>query len=320
MARTVYQPLDPEILPRLHPEYVAFHNEHVAYIVPNHLQEWDPSVRNQPTVPGSAEVLEVGSVKDYDLSHCKVRVFTPEGTPPVDGWPVYIWYHGGGWTLGNINSENAFVSRQCKGAQCVAVTVDYRLGPEDPYPAAVEDAFEALQWVYEKGSSLLGVNPKRLAIGGSSAGGNLAAIMSMKAAQLDPPIPLLLAQLIVPVTDNTADASGDPYPSWKELANTPWLNTSRMLWFRNQYLPNKEDWTKWDNSPIFAPDELLAKSPKTWIAVMELDILRDEGLAYGEKLRKLGVEVSHKIYMRAPHQILAMDGMFCHLIITTPDP
>ena len=81
-----------------------------------------------------------------------------------------------------------------------------------------------------------------------------------------------------------------------------------MHWFVNNYLPNKEDWTKWDASPIFAPDELAAKSPKTWIAVCEMDILRDEGIAYGEKLKKLGVEVETKVYKGAPHPIMAMDG------------
>ncbi|KAG1899264.1 Alpha/Beta hydrolase protein [Suillus fuscotomentosus] len=270
------QAIDPEILPRLDPEYVAFHNKYVAHLVPPHSLPWDPAIRKGDTVPGSAEVLSVGSVQDYHLSHCKVRVFTPEGTPPPDGWPAYVWYHGGGWTLGNISSENAFCSRLCKGAKCVVASPDY-----------LEDSFETLQWVFDQGKSLLGVDPTRLAVGGSSAGGNLAAIISMKAAELKPlPIRLKLAQLIVPVTDNTALHTDDRYPSWKENANTVWLNTGRMLWFLRR--------TEWDNSPIFAPDELLAKSPKTWIAVMELDILRDEGLAYGERLKKVGVPVSHK--------------------------
>lgn len=131
----------------------------------------------------------------------------------------------------------------------------------------------------------------------------------MKAAQLTPPIPLVLAQMIVPVTDNTAQPIGDPYPSWKECVNTVWLNSGRMIWFRDFYVPNDGDRTKWDCSPIFAPDELLAKTPPTWVAVMELDILRDEGLAYAEKLRNVGVSVTHKVYKKAPHQILAMDGM-----------
>ena len=89
------QAIDPTILPRLDPEYVEFHNEHVAHVVPPHTLPWDPAIRKGVTVPGSSEVLKVGSVQDYELSHCKVRVFTPEGTPPPDGWPAYVWYHGG---------------------------------------------------------------------------------------------------------------------------------------------------------------------------------------------------------------------------------
>lgn len=133
----------------------------------------------------------------------------------------------------------------------------------------------------------------------------------MKAAQLNPPIPLVHAQLIVPATDNTAQPTGNPYPSWKECANTVWLNVGRMIWFRDFYVPNEADRTKWDCSPIFAPDELLAKTPSTWVAVMELDILRDEGLAYAERLRNVGVPVTHKLYKKAPHPILAMDGKLC---------
>ncbi|KIJ21785.1 hypothetical protein PAXINDRAFT_65117 [Paxillus involutus ATCC 200175] len=269
------QPIDPVILPRLDPEYVEFHNKYIAHLPAPHTLPWDPNIRNKETVPGAAETLKVGSVKDYDLSKTKVRVFTPEGTPPESGWPVYCWYHGGqcsysakhprdqlsgGWTLGSISAENAFCSRVCKGAKCVVATVDYRLAPEHPYPAAVEDSLETLQWVYENGPSLLGINPARIALGGSSAGGNLVAIISMKAAQLTPPIPLVLAQMIVPVTDNTAQPIGDPYPSWKECVNTVWLNSGRMIWFRDFYVPNDGDRTKWDCSPIFAPDELQCRS------------------------------------------------------------
>ena len=95
----------------------------------------------------------------------------------------------------------------------------------------------------------------------------------------------------------------------------PWLSPERMLWFRYNYLPNKEDWTKWDASPFFAPDDLVSKIPKAWIGVAELDILRDEGMQYGEKLSKVGVEVEIDLYKGAPHPIMAMDGRSFHLYI-----
>lgn len=91
----VRQPIDPDILPRLDPEYVEFHNKHIAHLPALHTLPWDPNIRNEETVPGAADILEVGSVKDYDLSKTKVRVFTPEGPPPESGWPAYCWYHGG---------------------------------------------------------------------------------------------------------------------------------------------------------------------------------------------------------------------------------
>ena len=126
---------------------------------------------------------------------------------------------------------------------------------------------------------------------------------------MDPPLPnpLVFQLLVVPVVDNAASVNG-PYLSWKENMNTPALTPEKMIWFKNNYSPNAGDWTKWDNSPIMAPNELFAKSPDAWIAVCELDILRDEGLAYADKLRKAGKKVDVRIYERSPHPIMAMDG------------
>ncbi|KAJ8487512.1 hypothetical protein ONZ45_g14312 [Pleurotus djamor] len=302
------QAIHPSVLHRLDPEYIAFHNIHVAHIVPPHTLPWDPSIRTAGGLPGGSEPLSVGKIEDHSLSHCKVRVYTPEGSPPSGGWPVFIFYHGGGWTLGNIGTEASFSTNMCVRANYVVVSVDYRLGPEHPFPAAVEDAFEALQWVYEEGPTKLNISKARIAIGGSSSGGNLAAVASLKAAQMADPIPLVLQLLIVPVTDNTASTSGKPHKSWAENENTPWLSPERMLWFRKNYLPNEADWTNWESSPLFAPDELVGKTPSAWIGVTELDILRDEGLAYGEKLKKNGVSVKTTVYPAAPHPIMAMDG------------
>ena len=117
----------------------------------------------------------------------------------------------------------------------------------------------------------------------------------------------------MPVTDNTAATSGVPYASWKECATTIPLTPQKMLWFRNNYTPNSADWTKWDNSPIFASDESFKKALPAWIGVAELDILRDEGIAYADKLKEAGVPVDLKVYQGAPHPIMAMDGMFLQL-------
>ena len=200
--------------------------------------------------------------------------------------------------------------------------MDYRLGPEHPYPAAVEDAVDALQWVYHHGEEALGINKEKIIVGGSSSGGNLAAILAIKSKSLSPtPIPINFQLLIVPVTDNTASVS--TRSGWAKNQYTPWLSPARMEWFKSKYLPDEEDWTKWDASPLFATKELLqpgtpsgksASKPGAWIGVCELDILSEEGVEFGEKLRDAGWEVEVEVYKGAPHPIMAMDG--CVILFT----
>ncbi len=146
--------------------------------------------------------------------------------------------------------------------------------------------------------------------GATRSGGNLAAVLTHKAVQLYPPIPLVFQLLIVPVTDNTASASGVPHASWRENRHTPWLTPARMLWFRRQYLPQESTWARWDASPLLAQEEMFRRVPKAWIAVTELDVLRDEGISYGKKLLKAGVPTEIKTYQAAPHPIMAMDGTY----------
>ncbi|THH11216.1 hypothetical protein EW145_g796 [Phellinidium pouzarii] len=302
-------PLHPEIIPRLDPEFVAYYNAHLATQLGAHQIPWDPAIRSKQPIAGFSDPLEVGLIKDIPLTKCAMRVFWPEAPSkvPAVGFPILIYFHGGGWTLGNIATENHFSTIMCMKANCVVASVDYRLGPEQPYPAAVEDAVEALHWILEHGKSELGVDVSRIAVGGSSSGANLAAVVTHKAALSEPPISLSFQLLVVPVVDNTASALGQPYASWHENRYTPSLSPARMLWFRDKYLPNVEDRAKWDNSPMFAPEELFQRAPDAWIAVAELDILRDEGLAYGRKLEKAGRSVELKVYKGSPHPILAMD-------------
>ncbi|KAF9462189.1 alpha/beta hydrolase fold-domain-containing protein [Collybia nuda] len=299
------QPLHPSVVSKLDPEYVEFHNSTLQYITPPHTLPWDPALRNAPAVPGGSLPLPVAKIEDFDLKYTKFRAFTPQGTAPAAGWPVLIYFHGGGWTLGNIGSETGFTTNMSVRAKCVVISVDYRLAPEDPYPAAVEDAIDSLNWVVEHGKAKLNLDTSKIAVGGSSSGGNLATILALKAAEANPPIPLFFQLLIVPVTDNTASISN----YWKVNQYTPWLGPERMSWFRNNYLPNKEDWTKWDASPMFAPKELLRKVPKAWIGIAGMDILREEGIEYGKKMQQEGVEVETEIYEGGPHPIMAMDGV-----------
>lgn len=194
----------------------------------------------------------------------------------------------------------------CARAGFVVISVDYRLAPESPWPAAVHDSWEALLWTTsELGISRLGLNPSKLAIGGSSAGGNLAAIMCHKSASLPKPLPILTQLLIVPVTDNTASTSTNKtYLSNKFTAALP---AEKMLWYRRHYLPNEEDWANPEASPLFYTGGW-EKQPKALILVGELDVLRDEGEQYGKKLEEVGVQVHLEIMKGMPHPFLAMDG------------
>ncbi|KAG1804004.1 Alpha/Beta hydrolase protein [Suillus variegatus] len=282
--------IHPDILPRLDPEYVAFHNIHLAHRVPPHTIPWHPDIRKAPYIPGGSPIRTVGAVKDISLQNCKIRAFIPEGTPPAEGWPVLLYIHGGGWTLGSIDTLNSFISRQCKDNNCVSVALDYRLAPENPYPAAVEDTVDALKFIYYNGKAEFNANVNKIAIGGSSSGGNLAAIACLKAQELTPPIPIIFQLLIVPVTDNTASVTDERYPSWKECQNTVWLCEGRMMWFRNMYLP---DPATWQNQTTRLSSRRMLCLPRTGV---------------WREVKSLGVKVEAKVYPGASHQILGMDA------------
>ncbi|KAG9093082.1 hypothetical protein FRC06_011681 [Ceratobasidium sp. 370] len=313
---TTNGPLHPDVRPHLDAEYVAFYEKHIADRTALHRVPWDPACREGPINLGGLEPCKVGSVRDVIVPGTvpvRVRVFTPEGDKPAGGWPVLVYYHGGGWVLGNIETENSFSARTCKGAECVVVSVDYRLAPEHPFPAAVDDSWTALEWVYEHGAEELGINPLKIAVGGSSAGGNLSAVLTQRAAQRSPPLPIVYQVLIVPVIDNTIEEDGSSplpafYESWVKWKNTAGLSPEKMLWFRNYYLPNEADKSHPDASPIYQKDsKVWSALPDAWVGVAELDILRDEGELYARKLRQAGKTVELVVYPASPHPIMAMD-------------
>ncbi|EUC61971.1 lipase/esterase enzyme from carbohydrate esterase family CE10 protein, putative [Rhizoctonia solani AG-3 Rhs1AP] len=308
-------PLHPDIAPHLDAEYAAFHYKHLADLPAIHKIPWDPACRGGVN-PGELEPCKVGSVRDLKVPGTPpvdVRVFTPPGERPVNGWPVLIYFHGGGWMLGNIDAENSFCARTCLTAKCVVVSVDYRLAPEHVFPAAVDDSWTAVQWIYEQGAAELGIDPSKIAVGGSSAGANLSAVMTQRAVQRSPPISIMYQVLIVPVTDNTVQEDGSSllpthHESWVKWRNTTPLIPKEMLWFRSYYLPDKSKWAHVDASPLFQKGpQVWSKLPDAWVAVAALDILRSEGEAYAQKLREAGKEVELVVYPGAPHSIIVMD-------------
>jgi acetyl esterase len=224
-----------------------------------------------------------------------IRVYTPEGDGP---FPVCVYFHGGGFTIGSIDSHDPVTRRLASEAGAVVVSVDYRLAPEHPFPAAVDDAWAALQWIAAHAEAELQGEPGKLAVAGDSAGGNLAAVVSLLARDAGGPA-IVQQVLIYPTTD----ASGE-YPSHVENADGPFLSRATMQWFFDHYAPDADDWRA---SPMLAADH--SGLPPAHIVTAQYDPLRDEGEAYAEKLRAAGVPVTLTRYPTMPHVFLQMWGV-----------
>ncbi|KAB8293775.1 hypothetical protein EYC80_009260 [Monilinia laxa] len=242
-----------------------------------------------------------------EVENIDVRVFIPKGEKPEGGWPLCMYFHGGGWVLGGIETENTVCTNLCSRGEVVVISVDYRLAPENPYPTAPNDCQTALLSILTHPTHYsLPINPSLLALSGSSAGGNIAAVLSHRFSSLPTPIPISLQLLIVPVTDNSASAKA--YASWRENEFSPALPAEKMLWFRRHYLPNEENWEDVDASPLLNVGGW-EKQPRTLVVVGELDVLRDEGVVYVEKVERAGVECRLEVMKGMPHPFLAMDGV-----------
>ncbi|KAL7421101.1 hypothetical protein Q5752_003985 [Cryptotrichosporon argae] len=296
-------PLHPSVIPRLDKQYSDFYNKHMAAGPMIHQVKWDPACRSAPAVPGGADPLPVAEIKDIALDDFTIRVFYPDA--PRGALPVFIWYHGGGMVLGGLGAENAFCTRVCNAARCAVVAVDYRMAPEFKFPVGSNDAYTAFKYVYEHGAEL-GLDVARFGIGGSSSGGNLAAMVSHRAG-LDG-IKIDFMVLGVPVCDNTADAAS--YQSWDENRHCPGLPEGKMMWYREMYLPDRADWSDPTASPLLAPDAWFANSvDRVLVFTAELDLLRSEGDAYAAKLAAHGKTILHRTYPGVPHAVQAMDNV-----------
>lgn len=194
----------------------------------------------------------------------------------------------------------------------MVVTVAYRLCPEHPFPAPIEDAIATMKWIYTQPLST-SLNLKKISLGGTSAGANLAIVLALKMLE-DPTSflhPLTGLILTVPVIDNTATLppSSPETSIWFANRNGPWLTPTRMLWYRHMYLPKRSDWNTWPASPNLAPVELLKMLPKTWIATAECDLLAPEAFAFAEVIAQLGVCVERYVVEGGTHSCLALNGV-----------
>jgi acetyl esterase len=214
------------------------------------------------------------------------RVYRPRPGPPGPAQPTIVWFHGGGWTTGSLDTGDILARELCSATPAVVVSVDYRLAPEHPWPAATDDAAAALRWA-RAAISRLGDDPARIAIGGDSAGGNIAAAVTR--ADRDPGIGLAAQILIYPYLDLRFDRA-DRYPSMRENAAGYYVTAADLHWCVENYLPGGADPADPAISPLTAP--VLAGLPATVLAVAEFDPLRDQGTRYGARLRDAGVSVT----------------------------
>ena len=220
-----------------------------------------------------------------DITDIPVRIYWPP-IPEHDNLPVAVFYHGGGWALGDLDTHDAVARAHAVGAQAIVVSVDYRLAPEHPYPQGVDDAWAALRWVGEHAAEL-GGDPTRIAVAGDSAGGNFSAVMAQKARDNGGP-PLVFQLLWYPTT--TGDTT---LPSFMENADAPILDREMAAAFLHWYVPDVDMGEPAKLPVALAPANAddLSGLPPTFIGTAGYDPLRDDGARYAELLRAAGVPV-----------------------------
>lgn len=244
--------------------------------------EW-PVTAADRDIPGPAGTL-------------RTRLFLPREARPGP-LPVLAFFHGGGWCIGDVETHDPACRQLAAEAGCAVLSVDYRLAPENRFPAAVEDCFAAVRFLASAGGSL-GLDPARIAVGGDSAGGNLAAVSALLAR--DAGIPLKGQVLIYPATDWVT-----AYASRKDYAEGFLLTEEAIAWFGGNYIDAGAH-SDWRASPILAPD--LSRLPPAIVICGECDPLLGESRAYAETLRQAGNEASFQLYPGQIHGFFTMGG------------
>jgi acetyl esterase len=257
------------------------------------------AAQSQPVAKPDAEsqdrVLPIGP-----KGETRIRVVRPKGAEGT--LPVIVYFHGGGWVLGDAATHDRLIRELAVGTNAVVVFVDYDRSPEARYPVAIEEDYAVTKYVAEHADEF-GADAQRLAIAGDSVGGNMTAVVSLLAKERSGPA--IKAQLLFyPVTDASMNDK-----SYKEFADGPWLAAKGMAWFWDAYLPDKAARKDPHVSPLNATLDQLKGLPQALVITDENDVLRDEGEAYARKLSEAGVRVTTTRYNGTIHDFVMLNAL-----------
>ena len=264
----------------------------VSKLTPREARQLAREVNRRLTSPPEAVAVVKNTRIPGPSAQIPLRVYIPREGKIL---PVLAYFHGGGWVLGDLDSVDSLCRSLAKAANCVVVSVNYRLAPENKFPAAVEDAYSATEWIADNATVLSG-DSRRIAVGGDSAGGNLAASVSLMARDKHGP-PIAFQLLIYPATNYAFGTT-----SYSHNAEGYWISRDDMKWFWNHYLRDEEDRRNPYASPLLAAN--LSSLPPAFVITAEFDPLRDEGEAYAARLGECGVPVKLTRYDGMIHDFM----------------
>ena len=246
--------------------------------------------------------VAMAEVRDFVLrgaaGEIRARYYRPPGEKPGEALPAVVYFHGGGWTCGDLDTHDSVCRGVAAWGRCAVVAVDYRMGPEHRFPAAVEDAVAAVRWVSANARSLA-VDAGRLVVAGESAGGNLAAVAAIALRDSGPAIAMQV--LAYPVTDQASDTE-----SLRRFATGYSLTAELLRWYQSQYLRDESDRADWRASPLRARDH--SRLPHAYVLTAGFDPLLDQGKAYADALTQAGVPVVYECFEGQIHGFLPMGG------------
>ena len=266
-------------------------------LTPAEARHWYRERRSvtQPQPPEVAQTRELNA--QGPGGEIPLRLYRPLGSPADRQLPVLVYYHGGGWVIGDLETHDTLCRELANGSGCAVVAVDYRMGPEHRFPAAVDDCLAATYWIRANAGSLR-LDAGRLAVGGDSAGGNLAAVVAIAARDAGD-LPIAFQLLIYPGTDMRRTA-----PSHQSNGQGYLLTSDTISYFHDHYIDDPKHDLDWRASPLLHPD--LSRLPPAFLLTAGFDPLRDEGLQYAQALSDAGTRSTLVCFQRQIHGFITM--------------